>query len=122
MSICRFIGEQGEQIATDYLLTLGYHIVERNWRTSPLEIDIIAQKGAKLYFVEVKTRSCPDGSILDFMPEKSMTALKTERTLRAIEQYMSDHNLDCEVAMELIAINVAPTNHTLRHYHDVQIK
>jgi putative endonuclease len=50
-------GNRGENIAAEYLLTQNYSIMERNWRFSHWEVDIIASKGKKLHFVEVKTRT-----------------------------------------------------------------
>ncbi|MCI4462710.1 MAG: YraN family protein [Caldisericum sp.] len=51
------MGKEGEDIGARYLQNNGFKIVERNFRTPFGEIDIIARKGKKLYFVEVKTRT-----------------------------------------------------------------
>ncbi|MBP3372886.1 MAG: YraN family protein [Clostridia bacterium] len=51
------VGAQGEQRACEYLEQKGYSILHRNFRTPYGEIDIIAQKGQMLCFVEVKTRN-----------------------------------------------------------------
>ena len=48
-------GNEGENRAADLLLSKGYKIIERNWRTKGGEIDIIAMKDEVLVFVEVKT-------------------------------------------------------------------
>ena len=48
-------GNQGENRAADLLLSKGYKIIDRNWRTKSGEIDIIAMKDEVLVFVEVKT-------------------------------------------------------------------
>lgn len=50
------IGKRGEDVAGEYLVRKGYTILERNWKTRWCEVDIIAQKGARVYFVEVKYR------------------------------------------------------------------
>lgn len=50
------LGQLGEQMAATYLLQNGYRIVERNWRCPSGEIDIIAEAGGILVFVEVRTR------------------------------------------------------------------
>ncbi|KZE91068.1 YraN family protein [Microbacterium sp. TNHR37B] len=49
-------GRDGEDRAADYLLAAGYRVVDRNWRCSEGEIDIVATRGASLVIVEVKTR------------------------------------------------------------------
>lgn len=52
----RLLGDKGEEIAASYLKKEGYKIVERNYRTSRGEIDIVAYDSDKLVFIEVKTR------------------------------------------------------------------
>ncbi|HDI52242.1 YraN family protein [candidate division KSB1 bacterium 4484_219] len=49
------LGRKGERLAADFLQKKGYQIVERNYRGYRGEIDIIAQDGNYLVFVEVKT-------------------------------------------------------------------
>ena len=51
-------GKMGENIAANYLKNKGYEIVDRNFRTSVGEIDIIAAGDGFLVFVEVKERFC----------------------------------------------------------------
>ena len=50
------IGRLGEELAAEHLQRLGYEIVARNHRTRYGEIDLVAQDGGMLVFVEVKTR------------------------------------------------------------------
>jgi len=50
------IGKFGEQLALDYLQKNGYRIITTNWRCKWGEIDIIADDGHEMVFVEVKTR------------------------------------------------------------------
>ncbi len=52
-----FIGTEGESAACDYLKTLGYSVIQRNYRIRGGEIDIVASDGAYTVFVEVKSRS-----------------------------------------------------------------
>ena len=49
-------GAKGEDEAVDILVKKGYKILERNWVSGKLEIDIIATTGKYVVFVEVKTR------------------------------------------------------------------
>jgi putative endonuclease len=51
------LGARGEELAVRYLKNRGYRILERNYRIKFGEIDIIAEQGGDLVFVEVKTRS-----------------------------------------------------------------
>lgn len=51
------LGLYGENLAANYLRELGYEILERNWRCSIGEIDLIARDQDRWVFVEVKTRN-----------------------------------------------------------------
>lgn len=50
------IGNEGEAVAAEYLVSQGFAIIDRNWKTKMCEIDIVASKEHRLYFVEVKHR------------------------------------------------------------------
>ncbi len=58
-------GREAEKLAADFLVSKGYAVREMNWRphTSHYEVDIIAQKGNEIIFVEVKARSNPDPQV-----------------------------------------------------------
>lgn len=49
-------GAWGESVARDYLAHKGYRTIEANFCTRFGEIDIIAERGEYIVFVEVKTR------------------------------------------------------------------
>lgn len=53
-------GKEAEEKASFYLQEQGYKILDRNWRVSFAEIDIVAKKGLCVYFVEVKYRRNTD--------------------------------------------------------------
>ena len=50
------LGAEGERHAAEYLAARGYRIVARNVRAGGVELDLIAQRGPLVVFVEVKTR------------------------------------------------------------------
>lgn len=50
------VGAIGEKIAMQYLQKEGYEILETNFYCRFGEVDIVAQKGNEIIFVEVKTR------------------------------------------------------------------
>ena len=50
------IGKKGEILAKDFLIAKNYTILFMNWRNKHSEIDIIAQDGKMIVFVEVKSR------------------------------------------------------------------
>lgn len=53
------IGALGEQVAVEHLESLGFEVLERNWRCRYGELDVVAVDPAArvLVFVEVKTRT-----------------------------------------------------------------
>ncbi len=52
----QWLGREGEDRATRFLEARGYRIVARNVRAGGVELDVIATKGPRLVFIEVKTR------------------------------------------------------------------
>jgi putative endonuclease len=69
-------GQDGEQIATEFLQRQGYRIEERNYRVRQGEIDIIAWDGPTLVFVEVKAKSNAG-----FGHPEEMVGARKQRTL-----------------------------------------
>ncbi len=82
-------GKTGEEIAKDYLISLGFKIIDTNWHYSKnAEIDIIAKEKDILVFVEVKTRKS-----LNFgHPFESITKSKIDKIHTAINAYMLNSN------------------------------
>jgi uncharacterized protein (TIGR00252 family) len=52
----RQVGSEAEAKVAKFLKQQGYKVLARNWKTKACEVDIVATKDAKLYFVEVKYR------------------------------------------------------------------
>jgi putative endonuclease len=77
-------GNKGEDLACQYLKKQGYQILERNFRIRGGEIDIIAQDGEYLVFVEVKTRYSHEYGL----PVESMTPWKIKYVLRTAKYYL----------------------------------
>jgi len=79
-----------ENLAADYLLSLGYRLLERNWRYKNLgEIDLICLEGEEIVFVEVKMR----GSSLFGLPEDAVDFKKLQKIRRVAEIYPKGNRL-----------------------------
>jgi putative endonuclease len=78
------LGDAAEEAAARYLRGLGYRIIKRNLRGPGGEIDIVAQDGATLVFIEVKARdSAGYGSAL-----AAVDARKRKRIRAIAEDYL----------------------------------
>ena len=91
------IGELGEAVACSFLEKHGFLILERNYTKKWGEIDIVAEKKNKRYFIEVKSKSV---SSLDFVsnendirPEDNMHIWKIKRLRRVVETYLINKRL-----------------------------
>ncbi len=105
------LGKRGEQLAANYLASKGYKIIERNYRFKKAEIDIIAQKGDTLAIVEVKARSSKEfGDPQEFVKPKQIKNL-----VKAVNEFVIEHNLECEVRFDIIAIVVKHHTHSIEH-------
>jgi putative endonuclease len=78
---------KGEALAADFLEEAGMKVVERNWRCSQGEIDLVARDGDELVFVEVKTRS----SLGYGHPLEAITVAKLARLRRLASAWCVAH-------------------------------
>ena len=96
------LGKDGEQMATDWLVTKGYEILHRNWRYKYYEIDIIATKGKLLHFVEVKSRQSTQ---LGY-PEESVTKKKFKNLQRAADEFLFQNPGYKMIQYDILAITL----------------
>jgi putative endonuclease len=84
VSVCGLLGAEGERAAAEFLKARGYRILDRNYRTKLGEIDLIAEEGQTLVFVEVKVR------LNDRFggPAAAITPAKQARIARLAQQYV----------------------------------
>ena len=72
------LGRRGEQVAAEWLQERGYTLIDRNWRCSAGELDLVLRDGSTMVFAEVKTRSS-----LEFgHPFEAITSRKAARLRR----------------------------------------
>lgn len=76
-------GKEGEEIAAAFLVKQGFSIVGRNISGAFGEIDIVAKKGATVYFFEVKSGS--EGSFIN--PAENFTRAKLRKFFLSARYY-----------------------------------
>lgn len=86
----KILGNAGESVAAEFLQRKGYRIRERNYRTKTGEIDLIAEKGGTVAFVEVKTRK----SMRYGEASLSVNYRKQQKIIHTASLYISENNLD----------------------------
>ena len=99
------LGRRGEDVACGFLSGKGHTIVERNYRSGHLEIDIITLDKDGVHFVEVKSRVAP----VAVSPEENVTAAKQKKVADAALRYLhtsKDKRLsaDLEVSFDVVAV------------------
>lgn len=115
------MGREGEELACKYLRENGHIILERNYRSGHLEIDIISFDAKGLHFVEVKTRTIP----IQAEPQEAVNELKQKRLAKAAQQYLrkSKNNLifGAECFFDVIAIVFKGKESELRYFPEAFI-
>lgn len=99
------LGRRGEDVACGFLSGKGHTIVERNYRSGHLEIDIITLDKDGVHFVEVKSRVAP----VAVSPKENVTAAKQKKVADAALRYLhtsKDKRLsaDLEVSFDVVAV------------------
>jgi putative endonuclease len=95
------LGRLGEYLAADALEKRGYCLLERNFRCQYGEIDLVAQEGEDLVFVEVKTRR----GTLYGLPEEAVTSRKARKLQEVAGYYLDLHQVpDCSWRIDVVAI------------------
>ena len=98
----RFEGENYESQACKYITSCGGKILERNFRSSRGEIDIIAQDGKYIVFTEVKFRSGERYGT----PEEAVDYRKQRIICRCSDYYRIKHGMDDFTAIRFDVIAV----------------
>jgi putative endonuclease len=104
-SVTRQFGIDGETLATEFLRKRGYRILERNYRTRRGEMDIVAEEGEALVFVEVKARR---GSQFGG-PHGAVGWKKQQQLIRVASHYMAVNRIqDRDCRFDLVLISESP--------------
>ncbi len=110
----RELGNRGEEIAKEYLRSIGYEILEENWMFHPLEIDIIAKDKNELVIVEVKAR----GSESYEHPSEAISSRKIRFLVNAAEAYIIQKDINLDTRFDVVTIIFSKGGYKLEHFKD----
>ncbi|MEK7539202.1 MAG: YraN family protein [Patescibacteria group bacterium] len=123
------IGEIGENVAVKFLMKHSFSILERNYTKKWGEIDIVAQKDNKIYFIEVKSvaRETLSGVAIEetldqYKPEDNMHPWKLKRLARIIQTYLLSKKLDereWQVDLLVVFLNLKDKNAKIKVVKDI---
>ena len=107
-------GKWGEDVATEFLTSKGYAIVDRNWRVGHLELDVVAVRDGEIVFVEVKTRTDDRVDPLDAIDSR-----KIRHIANSANAYLQCHDYPHNPRFDVIAVSGVPGGgFTIEHIID----
>jgi putative endonuclease len=115
------LGQLGEDAAAKYLESIGYTILDRNYRIKIGEIDIIAKNKDIICIVEVKTGT--QKSAVYLLPEFHVERKKFSKLKKLGELYLLEHNLNkIEQKWRIDVVSVIFDEyggHKIKHFENV---
>ncbi len=78
-------GREGEAAALTFLKKKGYRILEKNFRANVGEIDIVAEHGGVIVFVEVKARTNHEFG----HPFNALTPTKQKKIIQTAKSFLA---------------------------------
>jgi len=111
--------DEWELIAIRYLQKHHFTIRDTNFRFGRFgEIDIIAQKEERVYFVEVKYRR----TLKYGNPEESIISSKLRKCQRTLEFYCKKYHINPEnIQFDVIAILKWTESYKVMHYKNISL-
>lgn len=104
------LGRMGEELAARALAARSYRIRERNWRCPAGELDIVAEDGDVLVFVEVKTRRGREFGT----PEEAVTPAKQAKLIELAAAYVQESGWPGDWRIDMAAVELTPGGKLLR--------
>ncbi len=93
-------GNAGEDAAVRFLEKAGMRILDRNWRSSFGELDIVCREREVVVFVEVKAA----GKASDFLPENRVNREKQNRIKRLATTYLKTKRWDVPIRYDIVTV------------------
>ncbi|MGL4292222.1 MAG: YraN family protein [Bacteroidales bacterium] len=108
------IGQEGEKLALEYLLSRGYQIRHTNWHSGHYELDIVAVSSDELIIVEVKTRTTDQFET----PEQAVDIRKIRRLVFAADHYIKRFQISHPVRFDIITVLLQGEVPRIEHIED----
>lgn len=116
------VGKRGEDLATEFLKKKGFQIVERNFKKPWGELDIIAEYGGMIVFIEVKTQNKNNRFFI--RPEENITPFKQKQIIKSAKAYLAyKKKLDKNWRIDVVAVELGDDgNNEIRHIENAVIE
>jgi putative endonuclease len=108
------LGKKGEDMAVEYLISIGHCIIARNYRYEKAEVDIISTFDDMIIFSEVKTRSTQQYGY----PESAVGAKKKSLLRDAMDFYLVENKIMEESRFDILSIVTNPDGTEIHHIPD----
>ena len=109
------LGDAGERYAERRVTELGWRIISRKWRGASGEIDLVADQGDLIVFIEVKTRRGETHGRAEESVSQSKCARLIQLGLEFLDQFPEYEERFWRV--DLIAITIDGSGRIARYTH-----
>jgi len=96
--LSRAKGDKAEERASEFLLNIGFLIIERNFYSRFGEVDIIALKDGVLHFVEVKSGIDYESAV------QNITKRKLSRIIKTADVYMKKNCISVDFSIDALIV------------------
>ena len=112
----KIIGNLGEHIGKKYLENFGYKILNSNFKCKQGEIDLIAENGEEVIFIEVKTRENKKfGYGIDAVDNRKQKHIK-----QVAKYYIYKNNLETRgIRFDILEIYLLHKKYYINHIKNI---
>jgi putative endonuclease len=93
-------GKWGEDLAARWYVAHGYEVVDRNWRSTTGELDLVACNGSVVVFCEINTRASDRFGA----PQAAVGHAKQRRLRLLAAQWLAAHDRHGAIRFDVAAI------------------
>lgn len=106
------LGRKAEDAAAAFYRNNGFRVVDRNWRCSEGEIDVVVARGPLIVFCEVKARRTRHFGD----PSEAVGVRKQQRLRRLAGRWLREHRARCgRVRFDVVSVVVTGADVELTH-------